>query len=202
MLLDTFNILKETPEIEFNVSELANNVPGLFLATSKEVMGHMPHLEGLLATFPRANINDWLFDVKVHMLMKGQYPCIPNWHCDFVPRIDGKLQYDQATLDHSMLLWLSTTPTTQFLKNPITGDIRTHEDIGRYVDPDNVVSAPARTWIGMGQRTPHRGAVTTENTWRVFVRAVHKDFAPKRNPSVGVKRFHTQVYLDATTFTW
>ena len=31
-------------------------------------------------------IEEYAVDVKIHMLMPKQFPCIPNWHRDFIPR--------------------------------------------------------------------------------------------------------------------
>lgn len=43
----------------------------------------MPDLKPLFDSCP---IKDGVIDVKIHMLMPNQYPCIPNWHYDLVPQ--------------------------------------------------------------------------------------------------------------------
>lgn len=53
----------------------------------------MPDLHEVLNTFPdEPTVFTW--DVKIHMLMPNQYPCIPNWHFDNVPRINGIQKFD------------------------------------------------------------------------------------------------------------
>jgi hypothetical protein len=61
---------------------------GVHQAPAAVVAELMPDLQPLLETFPD-DLSKFTFDVKVHMLMPGQYPCIPNWHTDFVPRVNG-----------------------------------------------------------------------------------------------------------------
>ena len=61
---------------------------GVHHAPYSEVRKHMPDLIEVLETFPDdPDLFTW--DVKVHMLMPNQYPCIPHWHCDNVYRING-----------------------------------------------------------------------------------------------------------------
>ena len=54
---------------------------GVHQATAVETIVSMPDLGQLIATFPE-DPTDFTWDVKVHMLMPNQYPCIPNWHFD------------------------------------------------------------------------------------------------------------------------
>lgn len=202
MILDTFKVIKRTPDVDFTVSELGNNVGGVFLAEPHEVIEVLPYMKALMDTFPY-DINEYLFDVKVHMLMDGQYPCIPNWHCDFVPRdSDGRTCYEKTTDSHTMLLWLSNSPTTEFLAHPVEGDIQSHRDLTDLHENAQVQSAPAKTWISMGSRTPHRGTQSKQRCWRVFVRAIHKSTGIVRPDGISLARKHVQVYLDPLTFTW
>lgn len=73
----------------------------------------MPEVHALVFdTFPE-DMNDFIFDVKVHMLMPGQYPCIPNWHYDNVPRVNNKQDFDLVRPDLPMYLWASNAPQTK-----------------------------------------------------------------------------------------
>ena len=86
---------------------------GVHHAPASAVLALMPDLAPILDTFPdKAEMFTW--DVKVHMLMPGQYPCIPNWHTDFVPRVNGIQRFDQVRPDLPMYLWVSGAPLTQF----------------------------------------------------------------------------------------
>lgn len=153
------------------------------------------------------NPEEWEVDVKVHMLMKNQYPCIPNWHCDNVPRgTDGEVDY-QRIQDWSipMLLWVSDGPETEFLTErlqlpeepashlALAEAIREHGTATERIKP--------QTWYSMTQRTPHRGTKAEADGWRIFVRLTHRTIAPDR-PVLSYLRRHSQVYLDATTFSW
>ena len=139
----------------------------------------------------------WEVDVKIHMLMKGQYPCIPNWHCDNVPRVKGNLQWQEATDEQNMYLWVSGKPTTEFLAQDFqTGNISTHGELAESIiegNPDTF-QIPEQTWVGMSQLTPHRGTVATENCWRIFVRVTDKKIMSVR-PQISKIRRHCQVYL-------
>lgn len=138
----------------------------------------MPDVQLLiLDSFPDDELN-FTWDVKVHMLMPRQYPCIPNWHCDNVPRVNGIQRFDLVRPELPMYLWLSNGPLTQFKHG--------------YVEPEQ--------WVRFNQLDEHRGTAASEFTWRGFIRATHKDILkPKETDNL---RRHCQVYLDANTFQW
>lgn len=150
--------------------------------TYEEIIKYYPSLEGVLYEFPQDHA-DYYFDVKVHMLMPGQYPCIPNWHRDFVPRVDGQPDLTQIDTSMPFYLWLSNGPYTEFIDNrPVTHS----------------------TWIPFTMEDLHRGSVSKKHTWRLFIRAVPRIYYDKhRAPSSmsGPVR-HAQVYLDAGRFNW
>ena len=143
----------------------------------------MPDLEPILSD---AQSFGWekhfLFDVKVHMLMPGQYPCIPNWHHDFIPRDEnGKKIYDKVQKDKTMFLWVSGEPTTEFFK-------------GRFIEP--------KVWTPFTQLDVHRGGQAKEHCWRGFIRATPREIYPEKAMQYSGQRRHSQVYLDADTFSW
>src|SRR5574342_1166564 len=96
---------------------------------------------------------DFTWDVKVHMLMPGQYPCIPHWHRDFVPRRYGIQQFHECQPDKPIYMWLSGPPLTQFKHG--------------YVQ--------AQQWVRFSQLDEHRGIPADNFCWRGFIRATHKD---------------------------
>lgn len=137
----------------------------------------MPDLKPVIDTFPD-RAEDFTWDVKVHMLMPRQYPCIPNWHVDNVPRINGVQRFDMCKPELPMYLWVSGAPLTQFQHG--------------YVLP--------RTWHRFTQLDQHRGTAAAEFGWRGFIRATHQGIqAPKPD---GHLRRHCQVYLDADSYQW
>ncbi|WP_336704436.1 hypothetical protein [Chryseobacterium indologenes] len=164
---------------------------GVIQGEYTDVLELMPDLAELLKSFPE-NLNDFIWDVKVHMLMPNQYPCIPNWHRDMIPR-DSDLKEDESKIDESkpMYLWLSNAPLTIF-----------KDQYGEEYEVE------AGKWHRFTQRDWHCGQPAKEFTWRGLIRACHKDLGinsktvnnPFENKSV--LRRHSQVYLDAGNFKW
>ena len=150
---------------------------GVHQANVETLLELMPDLINVIDTFPdNAQLFTW--DVKVHMLMPRQYPCIPNWHVDNVPRINGVQRFDLIKPELPMYLWLSNGPLTQFQHG--------------YVLP--------KKWHRFTQTDQHRGTAASDFGWRCFIRASHKDIQP---PKIGNNlRRHCQVYLNAEEYQW
>lgn len=137
----------------------------------------MPDLAEILDSFPD-NPSQFTWDIKVHMLMPRQYPCIPNWHFDNVPRRNGIQRFDLIDPNLPMYAWISGPPLTQFKHG--------------YLEPQK--------WHRFNQLDEHRGTAASEFTWRCFIRASHKDIVrPKGSEYL---RRHCQVYLDPKTYQW
>lgn len=150
---------------------------GVHQAPFDEMLTLMPDIIPVIETFPD-NGRDFTWDVKVHMLMPRQYACMPNWHADFVPRVNGIQRYDKVDLNWPMYMWLSGGPLTQFKNGYIN----------------------AKTWHRFNQLDEHRGTAAGDFCWRAFIRAVHKNILkPKEGPW---GRRHTQVYVDEDSFQW
>lgn len=139
--------------------------------------------ELILETFPD-DVSDFIWDIKVHMLMPGQFPCIPNWHYDNVPRVNNEQDFRLIQPDKPMWLWVSNEPLTEFRKNGETWFLK------------------PKTWTKFTQEDEHRGTRSEIFTWRGFIRATHKDIAPANRRGTNAIRRHTQVYLDASNFAW
>ncbi len=206
MILSTFDVIKPSP-IDLSKINLSTLHCGLFRCPLDSAAILLPELEELFESVPVDDPKQYEIDVKIHMLMKDQYPCIPNWHCDNVPRDrDGKLDYGSVDLDNpKMLLWVSDEPTTEFLlhNTNIGRVLKDHGEIAPIIANYNLETRriPTQTWISMDQLTPHRGTKALGHTWRIFARVTHKSMAPQR-PVDSMIRRHSQVYLDASTFTW
>jgi hypothetical protein len=134
-------------------------------------------------SFPES-VDDFIWDVKVHMLMPNQYPCIPNWHFDNVPRVNNKQDFNKVRADLPMYLYVSGEPLTEFRKNGKTWLVNANE------------------WVRFTQEDEHRGTASNIFTWRGFIRATHKDIMPMRGRGHEPIRRHSQVYLDANNFSW
>ena len=158
--------------------------PGVHQASWQQLQDLMPDVALLVA---KTFVDDpayFTWDVKVHMLMPGQYPCIPNWHYDNVPRVNNVQDWDRVNLDKPMYLYLSGHPLTEFRKG------------------DSIWTVPAGEWYRFTQEDEHRGTVSETFTWRGFIRATHKDILPANKAGSNPLRRHTQVYLDAANFKW
>ncbi|TAK59497.1 hypothetical protein [Methylobacter sp.] len=150
---------------------------GVHQAPFDKVLELMPDLVDVLKTFPD-DPSRFTWDVKVHMLMPRQFPCVPNWHVDNVPRVDGVQRFELVKPELPMYCWISGPPLTQFKHGFLT---------------------PKR-WHRFTQLDEHRGTASGDFGWRGFIRATHVDIqAPKPE---GHLRRHCQVYLDAETFQW
>ena len=137
----------------------------------------MPDLKPILDTFPD-NPYNFSWDVKVHMLFPMQYPCIPNWHTDNVPRVNGIQRFDLCKPELPMYLWVSGAPLSQFRHGFLE----------------------AEHWHRFNQMDEHRGIPASDNCWRGFIRASHVEL--KKISETNNLRRHCQVYLDANSYQW
>ena len=163
--------------------EWEKQICGVHQGTYEQVVSLMPDLEALLDSFPE-DVNNFIWDVKVHMLMPNQYPCIPNWHFDNVPRVNNAQDFSLVRVDLPMYLWISGEPLTEFRKGGKSWSI------------------PSGEWYRFTQEDEHRGTMSEKFTWRGFIRATHKDINPSNKAGHNPERRHSQVYLDANNFSW
>lgn len=152
---------------------------------TKELMPEVSEiLDSIIPQLQHAS-SDYLVDVKVHMLMPGQYPCIPNWHCDFVPRDENLVQDRSKITGDEMYIWISGAPFTE------------------YKTFQRKIETPYGPWTVINQNDFHRGAKSEIHTWRCFIRLIPKWFVHPTTINVGTLRRHTQVYIDQPEkFRW
>lgn len=204
MKFNTFREVKKT-NIDLGKISMGDQYCGLFRCPLEKAKIVMPAFEELFDSAPVENKEDWEVDLKIHMLMNDQFPCLPNWHCDNVPRFDGFTDYSKCDMNNpKMLLWISGAPYTEFLKNDQEFNLPlSHADLAESIKNKVVetVKIKGQCWISIDQLTPHRGTISTESTWRVFTRLTHNSIAPVR-PVNNVIRRHCQVYLNPESFSW
>lgn len=150
---------------------------GVHQAPINKVLELMPDIKEIFDDFPDIKEN-FTWDIKVHMLMPRQYPCIPGWHTDFVPRIDGIQRFNLCRLDLPMYMWVSNGPLTEFKYGFLT----------------------PKKWHRFNQADEHRGCIASEFGWRCFVRGIHKTILPPKEADY--LRRHTQVYLIDNNYQW
>lgn len=205
--------------IDIPTNVLSMMACGLHRATFGQAYALMPELKELFdsAPIPEEHRSQYVVDVKIHMLMPNQWPCVPNWHCDNVRRDENGLLDYNSTIDsrrYPMFIWLSGNPVTEFLAKEI--DMRfvpkSHGQVAGYIDSIRgemeyhesqslFQSLEAQRWYEFDTATPHRGTMSRSNQWRIFCRLVPNillEGRPSRNPL----RRHAQVYLDSARFSW
>lgn len=156
-----------------------------------------------------------IFDSRVHMLMRGWYPCIPGWHHDDVPRTrpDGQPDYFNKTYfaQHAMMLLNAKLSPTQFLigefqlPEPEQNKVIYQEwdrriELLLRLDPKAYerVSAPGNRVIYFDARTLHQGTPATGDGWRLFIRASKNTDV---EPANKIRR-NANVYLPAPFAGW
>lgn len=169
---------------------------GVILCTIEDTYELMPEVKPVIEDLINTgklefDPSEYLVDVKVHMLMAAQYPCIPDWHCDFVPRDPETMERDPSKITgEKMYLWVSGEPRTQFRNKPET------------------LETEQTSWVVFTQEDYHRGTPAQERTWRCFIRLTPKKLikdrptANKDKSHRGGLRRHAQVYLDANNYEW
>lgn len=160
---------------------------GLMLCSFEKAYELMPEVKPILDELIPSlelNVEDYVVDVKIHMLMPNQFPCIPNWHFDFMPRDENGDRIPSKASPLKMFMWLSGSPLTL------------------YKNEDGEFTKPAQQWHSFTQSTLHRGQMSEEHTWRCFIRVIPKEFVHSTTTNVGQIRRHTQVYCDSRKFKW
>tara|TARA_R110001632_G_scaffold93727_1_gene199348 strand:- start:389 stop:907 length:519 start_codon:yes stop_codon:yes gene_type:complete len=170
---------------EFNI-DWSKSHNGLMLCTLDQAEKLMPEVVPILKELDvEMDWKDYLIDVKVHMLMPNQFPCIPNFHYDFLPRDEKGNRSDNARSDKKMYMWLSDAPLTL------------------YKGRDGAeFTKPAQQWHSFTQHDLHRGQMSESHVWRCFIRVIPKCFLHKKTKNIGEVRRHIQVYCDSSKFRW
>lgn len=161
---------------------------GVMLCSTEKTKELMPEVSSIIdEVIPllESPVSEYLVDVKVHMLMPGQYPCIPNWHRDFMPRDENNKRVQASPSELKMYMWISGTPLTEYKD-----------------EEGNVYTKEPQKWHPFTQADLHRGTLSLSHTWRCFIRIIPKCFVHKTTINQGTLRRHSQVYLDSNKFHW
>ena len=161
----------------------------------------------------------FVVDTRITHCMKGQYPSIPGWHCDEVPRNvnDDFGQPDFLSLDDNVLHWLFLLSTddnhcnTEFLDGSIVGfphmygpNELVYSQLDRRVNAGleygalSAEKVPSRCFFRFDQEVIHRATPATSDGWRLFLRVS----CVKNRPIKNVIRRQVQVYLADPSQGW
>lgn len=159
------------------------------------------------------DLDKYVVDSRVHMLMPGWYPCIPGWHHDDVPRSlpNGQPNYidpEYRSKHYIALVGAEVSPTRVAIGktdlplltenvyanwNDIVEEKIEHGALKEKVFEDRVIYL-------MDDQTLHTGQKAQKNGWRFFIRA---SFDTDRVDKVTNEiRRQVQVYLDAPMAGW
>jgi nitrogen fixation protein len=172
---------------EYNWSSCHNGVMLCDFEKTKELMPEVaPLIDDLISSGQLEEApENYLVDVKIHMLIQGMYPCIPSWHRDFQPRNCNGKREKTVKCNRKMYMWISGAPSTEY-KN----------DLGETYKKE------PQTWSSFTRQDLHRGTkCELKNTWRCLIRVIPKDFVHDITINAGQIRRHTQVYLPET-YSW
>jgi len=169
--------------------------------------------QGFLDALPRAWKNDVVIDSRVHMLMKGWFPCIPGFHHDDVPRgKNGQPDYDCPAYDAEHLAGLVNAeicPTLfalgkHYLPKIEQGIVYKHwhpiveEQLGmKVLEPYEV---PSGHIILFDNQAMHTGQRAVKDGWRWFIR-VSRNTDRVKHITNEIRR-QVQVYLEFPMEGW
>lgn len=163
--------------------------------------------------FLRALPSGWengIFDSRVHMLMKGWYPCIPGWHHDDVPRSasNGQPNYfnPEYRSEHIMATVNGDICPTKILNETIwVNDIREGDLVYKTWDKEirerhsfRAENAKSNELYLFDWQSFHCGQKALKTGWRWFGRISRNTF---RKPTNEI-RTQVQVYLESVNEGW
>lgn len=152
-----------------------------------------------------------VIDTRVNMLMKGQWPSIPGFHCDDVPRNPESGQPDLSLCDDSVrhfMVLVSTNKAdtisgTEFVTNERTYNLK-KDSVWNSLDSAVCGDKKKKTRfikereiIEFNQLAIHRATPAKENGWRLFFRLS----VTHRKP-VNEIRNQVQIYVDPKNSGW
>jgi hypothetical protein len=162
-------------------------------------------------------------DTKIHMLMPGFYPAIPNWHTDGVPRgqelrpevKDWPNIHAQESMTTSRYHLLVTGEgcLTQFMKEPLILDCKMgsetynlYEDVNHQIsqiDYNNldIVAIPSCQVLTWDWWNLHRGIQAIKHEWRYLIRVTETDHMQPQTDLRQILRTQIQVYVPES-FGW
>lgn len=162
--------------------------------------------------------DDVVFDSRVHMLMKGWYPCIAGYHHDDVPRTQkehGQPDYDDMAYKSEHIMGMVNADvapthfalgTSKFYKIDSLSGVNVykswHNEVMKQLEEGHLklFKASDRILYKFDWQTWHTGSSAVGNGWRWFGR-VSRNTERTKNITNEIRR-QTQVYQDNLTEGW
>lgn len=159
------------------------------------------------------DLDEGVFDSRVHMLMPGWYPCIPGFHHDDVPRseADGQPNYftPEYRSQHAMGLVNGEICPTEFAVGPFEYEVpegiiykEWHQQVVKDLEEGTMESyhAPSGVVLYFDDRSFHQGTPAVANGWRWFGR-LSWDTERTKHVTNEIRR-QVQVYLEHPMEGW
>ena len=204
------DIIKNEPMIFSGDLGFARKNSGII---TNSILDALEATEEFKVAYEKRGENNLVIDTRVNMVMPGQYPSIPGWHCDDVPRKDNNSQPDfslcSKNTQHFMVL---VSDKAQY----ISGTEFATKDWELDIDQNNVWNSLDRGMkdyincnpggtrfvhdgelIQFNQLAVHRASPAKRNGWRLFFRASITYRQPKNEI-----RNQVQVYVDLNNAGW
>lgn len=159
-------------------------------------------------------LSRFVIDSRVHMLMKGWYPCIPGFHHDDVPRtaLGGQPNYIRPHYrsKHCMGLVNGDVCPTQYAVGVAEFDLpeegiiykQWHLDVVEKIEHGelNTLSAPSNRLVYFDDRSWHQGTTAVKDGWRWFARISWN--TDRADTITNELRRQVQAYLAAPMEGW
>ncbi|SDW79703.1 hypothetical protein [Paenibacillus sp. CF384] len=210
----TIDVLKNTPQLWNASLDDALKYGG---ELTKAAIGAMD------LRFDRKHI---VVDTKVHMLMPGMCPAIPNWHTDGVPRgkelrpevkdVPNIHAQEEMTTSRFHLIVTGAGCLTEFVAQPQLIELPDgpHPDLNKLINqatermrhceeniPLKTVTAPSCQAVEFDWWTIHRGVYATKHEWRYLIRVAETDHMEPQTDLRQILRTQVQVYVPES-FAW
>lgn len=152
----------------------------------------------------------WVIDTRTHMLMPGQFPAIPGWHCDGVPREGYESQPNVHKLNEDVyhaVVHVSTdeqgVSDTEFINSAVSVVVNSERVWKSVHGGVSAIKELGITRPGDGQvilfnmPTIHRATPAERRGWRWWMRA-----SMYYNKPINQIRRHVQVYTVSEGGGW
>lgn len=153
------------------------------------------------------DLDKYVIDTRVSMLMPGYYPSIPGWHCDNFPRRNDNGQPDLESGDdaHHIMCLIGTSEgvsNTEFVVDKVDYELD-ENDVWSSLHKQIEINKPKTSFvrnneiIEFNQNAIHRSSPAKVRGWRLFFRLSKCGLKPKNE----IRR-QTQVYLLSDNGGW